>query len=535
MPHAPQPENENRRLQKLHEYHILDTSPEQAFDDVVSLAAQICGTPFALITMVDSDREWFKARKGITAKETARNGGFGAQTILSQDVLLVSNTSEDPRFSANALVTSEPHIRFYAGVPVQAPTGETLGTLCVLDTAPRELSAEQIESLRALAHQVVSVLELRRNKIPPTDTLAGVESNKLSQHATLDARLYIGSIVDVSNPKHLEHLFRQAVESAPNAIVMVNEAGKIELVNSQTEAFFGYKREELIGHPMEILVPKRFRGEHEGFRKVYYANPQSRPMGAGRELYGVRKDGSEFPVEIGLSVIEGENGILVLSSIVDITERKIISDNLKNALNEKEMLLKEVYHRVKNNLQVVSSLINLQARNVKNEMTADLLRQSADRIKSMALLHEKLYQSKHLARINLNEYIRSLVDHLLFGYGAQASKINVNLEVEDLFLDVDTAIPCGLIINELVSNALKHAFPDNRRGTIEISFRKEQAEYILVIADNGVGFPADLNFEKSASLGLQLVDTLTRQLMGQMNLEQTGGSRFMIRFPISFK
>ncbi|MGZ8186919.1 MAG: sensor histidine kinase, partial [Methylobacter sp.] len=160
------------------------------------------------------------------------------------------------------------------------------------------------------------------------------------------------------------------------------------------------------------------------------------------------------------------------------------------------------------------------------------VQQSADRIKSMALLHEKLYLSKDLARIDFNAYIHSLVDHLVFGYGAQPGKININMKIDEVFLDVDTAIPCGLIINELLSNALKHAFPDDRRGEIGITFTQEQGEFILVITDNGIGFPASLDLKKNASLGLQLVDTLTSQLMGRMTVDRIDGSAFTIRFTL---
>ncbi|WP_260839395.1 PAS domain S-box protein [Methylomonas koyamae] len=335
---------------------------------------------------------------------------------------------------------------------------------------------------------------------------------------------------NITEHKKLEHRFRQAIESAPSAIVMVNESGTILMVNVQTEKSFGYSRTELIGQAVEILVPVRFRGAHVGFRQTYLAAPVSRPMGEGRELFALRKDGSEFPVEIGLGLIDDEDGIIILSSIIDITERRSASDRLRQALKEKELLLKEVYHRVKNNLQVVSSLINLQAGNVKSEAIGDLLKQSSDRIKAMALLHEKLYQSKDLAKIDFKDYMRSLVDHLLFGYGTHASKIAVNLRIEDVYLNVDTAIPCGLIINELLSNALKHAFPGDRRGEIDIDFTRGQGELVLVIADNGIGLPAQLDITRSASLGLQLVNTLINQLMGQMTVERSHGSAFTLRF-----
>jgi two-component sensor histidine kinase len=194
------------------------------------------------------------------------------------------------------------------------------------------------------------------------------------------------------------------------------------------------------------------------------------------------------------------------------------------------VLLKEVYHRVKNNLQIVSSLINLQAQNVKNKAAVELLKQSADRIKSMALLHEKLYQSKDLAKIDFNDYIHTLAGHLMFGYGAHSSRIKINLQIDAIFLDVDTAIPCGLIINELLSNALKHAFPEGRSGEIGIAFTQNGDEFMLVITDNGIGFPAGLDFKRSASLGLQLVSSLTNQLLGQLTLDQGNGSTFTLRF-----
>jgi GAF domain-containing protein len=189
---------ENQRIHKLHEYFILDTSAEQVFDDIAVLAAQLCGTPVALVTLLDTDRIWFKAKKGITANEINRDGGFCAEAILHEDVLVVSNALNDNRFSTNPLVTSELHIRFYAGVPLRTSTGEALGTLCVLDRVPRELTAEQIESLRALARQVMAQLELRHKEIHSAKILAETKNSEQLLRQTLDMQTALLNSANVS-------------------------------------------------------------------------------------------------------------------------------------------------------------------------------------------------------------------------------------------------------------------------------------------------------------------------------------------------
>jgi PAS domain S-box-containing protein len=319
---------------------------------------------------------------------------------------------------------------------------------------------------------------------------------------------------------------RSLFESNIDALMATDPSGIITDVNKQMEVLTGCTRDELIGAPF-----KNFFTDPE-LAEAAIKRVLSEKTITDYELTACAKDGKETVVSYNATTFYDRDRTLqgVFAAARDVTERKSANDKLKNALNEKEMLLKEVYHRVKNNLQVVSSLINLQARNVKNEATAELLKQSADRIKAMALLHEKLYQSKDLARIDFNAYIHSLADHLLFGYGVHSDKIRVNIRIDDIFLDVDTAIPCGLIINELLSNALEHAFPDNRHGEIGITFTQDQGKFILVISDNGVSFPADLDYKKSASLGLQLVATLTNQLNGHMTLDRKDGSTFTISF-----
>ncbi len=225
-----------------------------------------------------------------------------------------------------------------------------------------------------------------------------------------------------------------------------------------------------------------------------------------------------------------ENARLYEQAQQEITERVRAEGQIKTSLREKEVLLKEIHHRVKNNLQVISSLLYLQSKNVKDQRSLEILQDSQNRVRSMALVHERLYQSQDLARVDFAKYVRSLVNHLFRSYGVNTNVTKLRIQVEDVFLGVDTAIPCGLIINELVSNSLKHAFPDGREGEIHIEFRANDGQFRLVIRDNGVGFPTDLDFRNTKTLGLQLVSTLVHQLEGTIKLDRSGGTAFEVTF-----
>ena len=258
-----------------------------------------------------------------------------------------------------------------------------------------------------------------------------------------------------------EARFRQVVESAPNAMVMINADGLIEMVNAQAERLFGYPRGEILGRPVEMLVPERYRPNHPHLRGLVFGDPQSGPMG---DLYGLRKDGSEFPVEIGLNPIETEEGPMVLSAIVDISDRKQKEERIHAALKEKDVLLGEIHHRVKNNLQVVYSLLQLQSANIKDETALKLLTESQNRIRSMALIHQKLYESKDFASVDFKDFLDSLAPILVSSYSVDPVGVTLAISAAEVSLPINAAIPCGLIVNELVSNALKHAFPGRPAG-----------------------------------------------------------------------
>jgi PAS domain S-box-containing protein len=344
--------------------------------------------------------------------------------------------------------------------------------------------------------------------------------------------MVLSSIVDISARKRLESRFRQVVEWAPSAMVMIDAQGRINMLNTQAEQIFGYTRDEILGSPMEILIPERLRNQHPRLRDAFFADPSSRPMGAGRELYARRKDGSEFPVEIGLNPIETEDGLLVLSAIIDISDRRQKEARLEAALQEKDILLSEIHHRVKNNLQIISSLLDLQAARIDDPGLRNVLRDSQNRIRSMTWIHQLLYQSHDFAQIDIGEVLDSLLPALMASYDTNPGQISLRIDAERLMLPLNQAIPCGLVINELIANALKHAFPDGRAGEIAVALKAVGDDSVaLQVEDDGIGLPEGFRLADADSLGLQLVATLSKQLDGELTVARRGPTRFGLRFP----
>lgn len=207
------------------------------------------------------------------------------------------------------------------------------------------------------------------------------------------------------------------------------------------------------------------------------------------------------------------------------------SSQIKNALAEKEVLLKEVHHRVKNNLQIVSSLLQLQSQTLKDPEAIKVLRESQNRIESISLIHKNLYTSANIGQIDVADYISNLAASLLISYQICSDRITLETDIDSVNLNVDQAIACGLVINELISNALKHAFPNQQVGTISIALRNINNSIEMTIQDNGIGLPDNLDWTNTDSLGLSLVyDLVTEQLEGNITLERNHGTGFKIKF-----
>lgn len=466
----------------------------------------------------------------------------------------------------------------------------------------------------------------------------------LSPLQTAKGMLVSSAIRDISVRQRAEHKFRDLLESAPDAMVIVDARGKIVLVNSQTERLFGHAREKMLGQPVEMLMPQRLRQAHPRSREGYFSSPRVRPMGEGLALYGLRADGTEFPIEISLSPMHTEEGTLVSSAIRDISDRKraeevrarlaAIVDSASDAivgkdldgivqswnpaaerlfgysaeealghhvamllppdhegeedlilaklrrgeiiepyestrlrkdgslvevwlttspvrdsrgqvigaskiahdiserkraetrllesLREKDVLLKEIHHRVKNNLAVISSLFYLQGRHTHDAGTQEILRESQDRVRSMALVHESLYRSENLAGIDFADYAQSLCEQLLRTYSV-TDRFVLRTELVPVTLNIDQAVPCGLILNELITNALKHAFPHGAGGEIRVVLRDlAGGEYELSVCDDGAGLPQgmDLDGAGEATLGLRLIRSLSRQIDAHFELSR---------------
>jgi PAS domain S-box-containing protein len=326
-----------------------------------------------------------------------------------------------------------------------------------------------------------------------------------------------------------EARYKTIVEMIPEAITISDLEGSIVYVSPQTLELHGFTHpDELLGrNALELIAPEEREKAMLNLNKTMAAG-----VVKDLEYIMLKTDGGRFVGELSAALIKDDSGGPegFIAVIKDITQRKRAEEKIKNSLKEKEVLLKEIHHRVKNNLQIITSLLNLQAAHIEDSQTLEVFEEIRNRIHSMALVHEKLYQSENFSRIDFKSYAEKMVNDLLYAYQLNVG-IDMDLQVDSTSLDIDTAIPCGLVLNELVTNALKHAFSGRKHGRIRVSFQEmSRLYYELIVQDNGIGIPQSITIETTESLGLKLVQILTTQMNGTLELRRNRGTTVIIRF-----
>jgi PAS domain S-box-containing protein len=324
-----------------------------------------------------------------------------------------------------------------------------------------------------------------------------------------------------------EEKYRNLVESIEEGMTIVDKNMNFVFVNNAACKIFGYSRTEMLRMNALDILPEENR---ELIREQHVLRMKGES--STYENWNIRKDGQLRLMKISSSpYIEKGEIISTISLFSDVTEIRESEEMIKASLREKEVMLQEIYHRVKNNMQIISSMLKLQSRYINKENALEVFKNSQNRVKSMSLIHEKLYRSNDLSRIDINDYLTSLIKQLFISYRANLTGIRYEIECDSVNINISTSIPCGLIVNELVTNAMKHAFRDRKEGLVRIKLKEISNKlYRLEIGNDGTAFPADFDIQNAPSFGLQLVEILRHQLHADFQIEHHNGVNFIFTF-----
>jgi PAS domain S-box-containing protein len=326
-----------------------------------------------------------------------------------------------------------------------------------------------------------------------------------------------------------EERHRAIYDQAYIGIARIAKIGRFLLVNERLCEMLGYTAEEMYRQTFyDLTLPI----EVEESLVDWDALLSGKVENFSKEQTYLHKNGNQVSTNVTVSLVRDTNGNpnYYVAVFEEITERKAQESALKESLAEKEILLKEVHHRVKNNMQVITSILNLQSAYITDEAALQMLQESQERIKSMSLVHESLYQSKFLSEVNFSEYVTNISKNLYHSYLRPQGGISLDFDLDDVYLNLDTSIPCGLILNELISNAMKYAFIGRKEGAIKVGMKIRLDRLVMTVTDDGVGLPEGFVVEESDSLGLQLVSTLVMQIGGNLSIQRSNPTMFTIDF-----
>ncbi len=382
------------------------------------------------------------------------------------------------------------------------------------DVPPRyEFNVARKDGEKRLVEIVSGVLKAPGGKV---QTIAHIRD--ITEHREMEKQI-----------KESENRYKNLVEKARIGILIDDREGNFIYFNDTLCEIFGYQQDELKTKTILTLVHPEDQEKVINLHKKRVAGKKAK---SSYEFKGVKKDGAVIFCEVDAVVLRKKGDIIGTRSYIrDITESKKDKQRIEDSLREKEVLLREIHHRVKNNMQVISSLLSLQSKDIEEENILKIFKESQRRIRTMAMVHEKLYGSEDLSKVDFSKYISSLVQYLFHSFGIDSEKISIKQDVKKIFLDINTAIPVGLLTNELISNSLKHAFPEGGKGEVEVSMeRRDDGKIRLMVSDNGVGIEDELDLNKIGSFGLQLVKMLTEQLHGDIKVESNEKTSFIITF-----
>ncbi len=523
--------SESERLLALRNYEILDTPPEAVFDDLVRAATRTLRAPIAVISLVDEQRQWFKACVGLDVCETSREVAFCDHAIRQDAVLVVPDAEQDDRFRDNPLVTGAPAIRFYAGAPLKTPDGARIGTLCVIDFQARhDFDDHCVGIIEALAKAVMSAMtmriELRRQRLAESRLIASEEAARL-----------------------LSDELRQVIDTVVDGVLIIGEDGRIAAVNPACEKMFGYSGGTLKGRSASMLIPVTF--EHE-FARMQLAPP---PPGAekdgpaGREVMARRSDGTEFPIEFSVGAMRKSAVSGYVTVVRDITERKVI-DRMKSEL------ISTISHELRTPLTSIKGSIGLIRSGVtgiiptESSRMLDIAHNNCNRLIRIIndILDIEKISAGMMAINSESVNLASLLTESVTDGKAYADQLNITLVVAEVdsrsvvYADRDRLMQ---VLANLISNAVKFSNPG---GRVEISLDRGDLGYRVSVTDHGPGIPAEFRdrvFSRFAQadasdtrrkggtgLGLSIAKSIIEQHGGALGFETEAGRGTTFHFEI---